>query len=69
MEAPPAPAVPDAEPDCRDSEPDDLEDPEAEPDDPVAEAEAALEPDAPETVGMVPETPSDSSAIPLPTDE
>ena len=35
--------------------------------DPVAEA--MLDPDIPEMVAMDPETPSDSRAIPLPTEE
>lgn len=34
----------------------------------VAEAEGALDPDIPEMVAIDPETPSDSRAIPLPTE-
>jgi hypothetical protein len=43
--------------------------PDMEPDIPVAEAEAApIDPD-PETVAIVPDTPREARAIPLPTEE
>jgi hypothetical protein len=41
---------------------------EAEPDMDMEEPEAMLDPEAPAMVAMVPETPRDSRAIPLPTE-
>jgi hypothetical protein len=63
---PEEPADPEAEPDIRD-EPD-MVDMEAEPDMDMEEPEAMLDPEAPAMVAMVPETPRDSRAIPLPTE-